>query len=246
MTTREVMPFHQGSDYLDCLSALHQALTPSRYLEIGVWQGESLARANCAAIAVDPAFQLSFDVLSNKPECHFFQTTSDAFFTKHDPRAILGGSLDLAFLDGLHEFDTLLRDFSNAERFCARDGVIVLHDCLPIDPLITNRAQDEHWRAGAVVPGWWAGDVWKTFVILKQARPELRMIALDAPPTGLVLISNLNPASDALTQHHETLVAGMMPVDLAAFGTRRLFELADIRSTAVLQDKAALRAALIS
>ncbi len=242
--TREVMPFHQGSDYLDCLSSLHQALTPSRYLEIGVWQGESLARAKCRSIAVDPAFQLSFDALEGKPECHFFQTTSDAFFAEHNPRAIFGGPVDLAFLDGLHEFDALLRDFANAERFCARDSVIVLHDCLPVDPLIANRAQDEHLRAEAVVPGWWAGDVWKTFVILKQARPELRIIALDAPPTGLVLISNLDPASDALIQQHDTLIAGMMPVDLADYGTRRLFELAEIRPTTLLDNAAALRAAL--
>jgi hypothetical protein len=239
-----VMPFHQGMEYLDCLSALHQVLRPSRYLEIGVWQGESLARAKCAAIAVDPAFHLEFEVLDGKPECHFFQETSAAFFARRNPRAILGGPVDLAFLDGLHEFDTLLRDFAHAERACGRQSVIVLHDCLPIDPLITNRAQDEHLRADAVVPGWWAGDVWKTFVILKRARPDLRILALDAPPTGLVLITDLDPDSDALLQHHDTLVAEMMPVGLAEYGPRRLFDLADIRSTALLDDAAALDAAL--
>jgi hypothetical protein len=242
--TREVMPFHQGVEYLDCLSALHRALKPARYLEVGVWQGESLARARCAAIAVDPAIQLAFDVLEGKPECHFFQTTSDDFFARYDLRTILGGPVDLAFLDGLHQFDTLLRDFAHAERFCAPESVIVLHDCLPIDPLITNRAQDEHWRADAVVPGWWAGDVWKTFVILKRARPDLRIVALDSPPTGLVLVSALDPASDALIQHHDHLVAEMMPVDLAAYGPRRLFDLADIQPTSLLDDPAALRRAL--
>jgi hypothetical protein len=244
MTTREVMPFHEGMDYLECLSALHRALMPARYLEVGVWQGESLSRAACPSIAVDPAFHLTFDALEGKPECHFFQQTSEAFFAKHDPCSILGGPVELAFLDGLHEFDTLLRDFANTERFCVRESVIVLHDCLPVDPLITNRAQDEHLRVDAVVPGWWAGDVWKTFVILKQARPDLRIIALDAPPTGLVLISNLDPASDVLIQHHDTLVSGMMPVDLADYGTSRLFKLANVKSTSLLGDPAALRAAL--
>lgn len=242
--TREVMPFHQGTDYLGCLSLLHQALAPTRYLEIGVWQGESLARARCASIAVDPAFQLTFNVLEGKPECHFFQTASDDFFASHDPGAILRGPIDLAFLDGLHQFDALLRDFANTERFCGPGSVIVLHDCLPIDPLIANRAQDEHLRAEAVVPGWWAGDVWKTFVILKHARPDLRILALDSPPTGLVLISNLDPANRILANRHETLAAEMMPLDLAEYGPRYLFDLAAIHSTALLADPAALRAAL--
>lgn len=242
--SREVMPFHQGTDYLDCLSLLHQGLAPARYLEIGVWQGESLARARCASIAVDPAFQLAFDVLADKPECHFFRSTSDDFFAAHNPRRILGGAIDLAFLDGLHQFDALLRDFANAERACDPTSVIVLHDCLPIDPLIANRAQDEHLRADAVVPGWWAGDVWKTFVILKQTRPDLRIIALDSPPTGLVLISNLDPANRLLDERRDALVAEMMPVDLAEYGPRRLFDLAHIHPSALVSDPAALRAAL--
>ncbi|HET9147188.1 MAG TPA: class I SAM-dependent methyltransferase [Acetobacteraceae bacterium] len=244
LPAREVMPFHQGADYLGCLSALHRALAPARYLEIGVWLGESLARAACASIAIDPEFQLGTGVLGSKPECHFFQTTSNDFFARHDPRTILGGPIDLAFLDGLHQFDALLRDFANTERFCRPESVIVLHDCLPIDPLITNRRQDEHLRKDAVVPGWWAGDVWKMLVILKRLRPDLAIIALDAPPTGLVLVSRLDPANRVLSERSVTIIEEMMPVELKSFGTTRLFDLAAPRSTALLDDAAALKAAL--
>lgn len=239
------MPFHAGADYFDCLSKLHAALEPARYLEIGVWKGESLARARAASIAVDPNFpQPEFDLLAGKPECHLFQCESDRFFATRDPIAILGGPIDLAFLDGMHRFEFLLRDFANTERVCHPRSVIVLHDCLPIDPRITNRDAAEHLRAEAVEPGWWAGDVWKLPVLLQRFRPDLTMVAFDAPPTGLILIARLDPASRSLNQRYAAMVESMMAVDLADFGTRRLFELLAPRSTALLDDPAALRAAL--
>ena len=241
----EVMPFHAGADYFECLSKLHAVMEPARYLEVGVWKGESLARAQAASIAVDPDFhQPEFDVLAGKTACHFFQCESDAFFATHDPVAILGGPVDLAFLDGMHRFEFLLRDFANTERVCHPGSVIVLHDCLPIDPRITNRDRAEHLRLDAVVPGWWAGDVWKLPVLLKRFRPDLAMVALDAPPTGLILIARLDPASRSLNERYDAMVAGMMDVGLAEFGTRRLFELLAPYSTALLDDPAALRAAL--
>ncbi|MVA24475.1 hypothetical protein GOZ92_08490 [Agrobacterium vitis] len=65
--------------------------------------------------------------------------TSDAFFRDHDPRVILGRSPDVVFLDGLHQFEYLLRDFINSERIAHRDTVILLDDCLPINAEMTER-----------------------------------------------------------------------------------------------------------
>lgn len=240
----EVMPFHQGAEYLDCLARLHEILAPRRYLEIGVWHGDSLARATCVSLAVDPDFDLQVDVLSNKPACHFYRETSDAFFATTDPVAILGGAVDLAFLDGLHRFETLLRDFANAERICHRQSVIALHDCLPVDPRVTNRSDDPALRAEAVVPGWWAGDVWKVPVLLRRYRPDLRLLTLDAPPTGLVLITGLDPANRVINEHYATMVEELMETDLAEFGTSRLFDLSAARPTRLLDDANALREAL--
>jgi len=50
----EIMPFNPGADHFECLTDIHAAFEPSRYLEIGVWKGEALARAQCPAIAIDP------------------------------------------------------------------------------------------------------------------------------------------------------------------------------------------------
>ncbi|HEX7388515.1 MAG TPA: class I SAM-dependent methyltransferase [Acidiphilium sp.] len=241
----ELMPYHAGIEYFDCLSKLHEILAPERYLEVGVCKGESLARARAASIAVDPGFQMpEFDVLKGKPACHFFQCESDAFFAGHDPVGILGGPVDLAFLDGMHWFEFLLRDFANTERVCHQNSVIVLHDCLPIDPRVAYRDPAEHLRADAVVPGWWAGDVWKLPVLLKRHRPDLTMVALDAPPTGLILIARLDPANRSLNERYAAMVDSMMTVDLAEFGLARLFETLAPHPTALLDDPAALRAAL--
>lgn len=242
----EIMPYHAGLEYFDCLSRLHAALEPQRYLEIGVWQGESLALAHAASIAVDPHFLLDRNVMAGKPACHLFHCGSDRFFADHDPIGILGGPIDLAFLDGKHNFEFLLRDFANTERVCHSTSVIVLHDCLPIDPRITNRDQSEHLRLDAVVPGWWAGDVWKVPVLLKRFRPDLRMVAFDAPPTGLIAIGGLDPGNTSLNERYPAMVDSMMEVELADFGTRRLFDTLAPRSTGLLDDPAGLRAALFS
>ncbi|MGC9270608.1 class I SAM-dependent methyltransferase [Acidiphilium sp.] len=240
----EVMPYHAGMEYFDCLSRLHTALAPQRYLEVGVWRGESLALAHAASIAIDPHFRLDRNVMAGKSACHLFQCESDAFFAAQDPVALLGGPIDVAFLDGMHRFEFLLRDFANAERVCHPGGAIVLHDCLPIDPRITNRDQSEDLRRDAVVPGWWAGDVWKVPVLLKQFRPDLRMVAFDAPPTGLIVITNLDAANCTLNLAYDAMVDAMMTVDLADYGTRRLFDLLAPHSTALFDHPQALRAAL--
>jgi hypothetical protein len=115
----------------------------------------------------------------------------------------------MAFLDGMHRCEFLLRDFFNTERHCRPDSVIALHDCVPLEAPMAERDPD----APAVDrrrQGMWTGDVWRTALLLKRRRPDLRIIVLDAAETGLVLITRLDPDNTLLADNHDQFVAEMM------------------------------------
>jgi hypothetical protein len=221
--TEPFLPDLGGPHYLDYIKNLHSALGPRAYLEIGTCAGESLKLASCSSIAVDPQFAVTFDVLGKKPVCLMYQSTSDDFFSTHDPTKLLGRHLDLVFLDGLHLFEVLLRDFINAERFCRPGSLIMMHDCIPTDVYIADRKDDpERRRAMGSKPSWWTGDVWKLVPILKQWRPHLSVRGLDCAPTGLVLITNLDQSSRVLIENYQRIVDQFAEVDLDQYGLSRL------------------------
>jgi hypothetical protein len=136
--------------------------------------------------------------------------TSDDYFATENPRSVLGRTIDFAFLDGMHLAEFLLRDFANTEKHCAKNSIIALHDCLPVDREMTAREE-----AVAIAnctpghPGWWTGDVWLTIEALKKYRPDLKIMAFDAPPTGLIVITNLNPISVTLKEHYREIEMSM-------------------------------------
>lgn len=215
------LPDHAGIPYALALTRLHAQLQPRRYLEIGTRGGTSLKLANCASIAIDPAFQFQdFPAGTlNKPACLLFQETSDAFFENHNPSALLNGPLDMAFLDGMHLYEFVLRDFINAERHCQPNAVILLHDSVPTDAHVARRDEaDRTLAAYSPHPNWWAGDVWKAALIIRRLRPDLRVHAFDAPPTGLVAITNLDPGSDVLARAYSDVVTECRDLTLGAFG----------------------------
>lgn len=226
---------HRGSEYTRVLARLHAALKPKTYFEIGTQTGQSLALAQCASLAVDPKFMIDREVIGAKPQCSFFQGTSDSFFRDTTPDRFLGGPIDLAFLDGMHWYEYLLRDFYHTEAFCRPNSVIVLHDCLPPDPYVGRRLiEDDRLASQSAFPGWWAGDVWKTVLILRRHRPDLRIICVDAPPTGLVLITDLDPQRGPWQWDYSEQVASVLDLDLETFGINRLVEELDLQSTSLL------------
>jgi hypothetical protein len=134
-----------GPSYRLLVQRISQLKKARNYLEIGVHNGSTIELIDCPTIGVDPAFVFARNPMGKKPLLHLYQQTSDDFFRDHDPRQIFGSEVDLAFLDGLHLFEFLLRDFMNTERVCARDGLILMDDCLPPSLEMTER---EH-RPGA-------------------------------------------------------------------------------------------------
>jgi hypothetical protein len=210
----DVIPEHKGTSYLQVLKSLHAALEPRTYLEIGTSTGTSLTQSACKSLAIDPKFEITTNVIGTKPSCLMMQMPSDRFFADYDAEQMLGGKIDFAFLDGMHWYEFLLRDFINVERHCRHNSVIAIHDCIPTDAYIARRdGSDQSLRDRSPRPGWWAGDVWKAIVILQKARPDLRIRGFDAPPTGLILITGLDPESRVLEENYFDLVEDMERVD---------------------------------
>jgi hypothetical protein len=212
------LPDLTGANYLNVLSRLHSVLAPATYLEIGVDTGKTLALARCHAIGIDPEFRFEdmaiVRAIVAKPSVALYQVPSDDFFARFSPTTLFGGPIEMAFLDGMHRCEFLLRDFFHTERHCRRDSVIALHDCLPLEAPMAERDPD----ARAVDPrrqGMWTGDVWRTALLLKRRRPDLRITVLDAAETGLVLITNLDPENTLLADNHDQFVAEMMSWSLA-------------------------------
>lgn len=198
---------HDGEHYQSVLKRFHGAFKPATYLEIGTAEGKTLELAKCATVAVDPFFQISTNVVGNKPSCQFFQMTSDDFFAHHKLDVLLGGRIEFAFLDGMHLFEYLLRDFMNTEKYSKKTSTLFMHDCIPTDSYLARRDPDD-LTLSYVSPHvmWWAGDVWKVVAILKKYRPELRILAFDAPPTGLISITNLAPDSCFLSENYDEII----------------------------------------
>ncbi|MDR3403928.1 MAG: class I SAM-dependent methyltransferase, partial [Chthoniobacter sp.] len=187
--------------YETVIQQIVEILSPKTYFEVGTSTGASLTIPQCHCIAVDPSFRIERNVIGKKEICQFFQMPSDQFFRKFSPAELLGGTIDLAFLDGMHLYEFLLRDFYNTEKYCRKNSVIMLHDCVPSDRYMAARDEaDVDQRKQSVNSGWWTGDVWKVLPILKKYRPELRIYAVNTPPTGLILVTNLDPASKVLEE----------------------------------------------
>ena len=69
----------------------------------------------------------------------------------------------------------------------------MLHDCLPVDAHMARRdPRDRSGAAQALYPGAWAGDTWKALWILQRYRPDLRIFAFNAPPSGLVVVASIS------------------------------------------------------
>ncbi|MFH1008494.1 MAG: class I SAM-dependent methyltransferase [Candidatus Latescibacterota bacterium] len=137
------------------------------YVEIGVQAGVCFDQIVAPRkIAIDPV-PMVFDLDLGSGES-FYSMTSDEFFDAHADQLFGRQRVDVALVDGLHEFGQTLRDILNLERYMSPAGVIFIHDCNP-----PTRA---HTQAGRK---FWTGDVWKMAPYLTTYRLDLTFFTLD-------------------------------------------------------------------
>jgi hypothetical protein len=199
-------------EYLTLLDRVQRTLRPRTYVEIGVRFGTSLQLAlpGTTCVGIDPAAELRYPVPRRS---EIFNVESDEFFATHDLRQVLGGRpVDMAFIDGMHWFEYALRDFANIEAACSPGSVVFIHDCYPIDA--ESAARDRTTKL-------WSGDVWKTIVVLRELRPDLNIVTLDAKPTGLAMITRLDPSSTVLADDMGRMVDHYMEIPYDAIADTR-------------------------
>jgi hypothetical protein len=154
------------------LNALAKGLEARRYLEIGVEAGETFGDVAIAErTGVDPHFTFDTGALADD-HTRFVAATSDEFF---DREPFLP-PYDIVFIDGLHRFAQVVRDFSNTLLRTHARSVIVLDDTVPNDVYssLPSQAEAIHWRAQAGSrDGAWHGDVFKVVFYLHDFWPGL-------------------------------------------------------------------------
>jgi predicted O-methyltransferase YrrM len=184
--------------YLALLDRIQRTLRPRAYLEIGVHRGTSIALAlpGTRIVGIDPDPHLRLPV---RRWADVHRRTSDDFFATYDRAQALGDTpLDLAFIDGMHQFDFALRDFMHIERWSHPGTTVLIHDCYPVgarpaDPVRTSEG--------------WSGDIWKLIVCLRQERPDLQVAVADIGPTGLGIVTGLDATSGVLEDRYEEVLA---------------------------------------
>jgi hypothetical protein len=180
-------------DCYDFLVRLHHLVKPRFYTEIGVEYGNSLRLADCPALGIDPAPQLTAPL---DPRHQLSLTTSDDFFMLTNAASQLQ-PIDLSYIDGMHQIEFALKDFMHMELFCHASSVVIVDDIYPAHALQGERIRQSRF---------WTGDVWKIIKILENTRPDLILLPLDTSPTGSLLVLGLDPKNRTLWDQFDLLM----------------------------------------
>jgi hypothetical protein len=205
LTPAELAEPDELRDHEDLLFRLHRLLRPATYLEVGVNEGHSLRWAldGTIVVAVDPALEV-LDLPPAPIGTTFMALPSDDAFANPALGTTLGDRVDLAFVDGLHLFEQVLRDVANVEALAHPGTVLVLDDPLPPEPAAAERERTTLL---------WTGDVWKAVLALRRHRPDLQVTTLRVPPSGATIVTGLDRTNTVLTERHDEIVAEVMPLD---------------------------------
>ena len=108
------------------------------YLEIGCDRNQSFSNINIdKRVGIDPV------------EGGTHKMTSDEFFSNNNDK------FDIIFIDGLHQYEQVIKDVKNSLNCLTKNGIILLHDCLP--RTLWNQVYPR-------INSDWNGDVWKAIV----------------------------------------------------------------------------------
>ena len=128
----------------DLINYLIKKNNYSNYLEIGCDDDVLFSKINIEnKIGVDPVSGGNIRKTSND----FFKTNKKNF--------------DIVFIDGLHHYKQVKQDVINSLNFLNKNGIILLHDCMPDS--MSKQAVPRYKMQ-------WNGDVWKAIIHFRQQK----------------------------------------------------------------------------
>lgn len=135
------MPLHKHCLRHDIINYCCDLVEAKDYLEIGCSTNDCFDQINVKnKTGVDP----------DRGGTH--RMTSDQYFEQHPTT-----KFDVIFIDGLHHYQQVMRDFDNSVLRLRPDGIILFHDMLPAkwEQAVVPRKKYPNTPA-------WNGDVWRT------------------------------------------------------------------------------------
>jgi hypothetical protein len=148
-----------------------------KYLEIGLGKEctnfEKIVNVN--KIGVDPFWPEDIEKWLS-PQTKIYKMTSNDFF-KNKGSEILK-NLDIAFIDGLHEYHQVIFEVQEILKYLLPTGTILIHDCLPFSEAMAKPLEEMSKYNACYEP--WMGDVWKSIPILRAKFPEYSIFVIDS------------------------------------------------------------------
>jgi hypothetical protein len=138
------------------------------YLEIGYKAGATFNLIDCK-------YKRSVDPMPENECIYLYKLTSDNFFKINNKK------YDIIFIDGLHEYEQVKKDFENSLLFLNDNGVIVFHDMNPQDTickdgrLIKGEVRAEPFSQG----GCYNGDCYKLAIDMFNGKYDHEYKTLD-------------------------------------------------------------------
>lgn len=145
----------------DLINHLIQKHGYKSYLEVGTQNSICGSNVKCEyKVGVDPN---PINRIKGDFDKHF-KMTSDSFFEFNKEK------FDIIFIDGLHTYEQVRKDFINSVNCLSDTGCIVLHDCLP-----TTEERAKSFNEGGV----WNGDCYRFIQDLDESEIKFYIADFD-------------------------------------------------------------------
>jgi Glycosyltransferase 61 len=162
-------------------------IQPKNYVEFNTTDGKLFSHLQCPCIGIGEHYEIKSSI---KIPLKLFRCKTIQFFEKYKLYELLENStLSCSFIDHAHHFEDVLKNFIELEKASNNLTLVALDNVLP-------RSGEEASRVRVIDR--WMGDVWKIVLVLREYRPDLKIVVIDDRGTGLIFITNLDSQSTTL------------------------------------------------